>query len=471
MTNLTGLADPIRIPKNPKPRHFKRDDLFMAAPNAFRLSGEINAWMKRTRQPDPALALAQWRALVATLKSAGFRIRLDEQPRDWPDYVFTANRLPAEEVERLSLLSEVVRHSKGDVLYTQGAPAAHVWVLQEGNLEIFKYNGDGKPLDIESIQPGQLFGTLCRLGPQTMPIYPCTAVATTDSISIRIPDRWFMDLYNRFPAMVSRTCQLCSLRLYTMQTRHTSEIGSAQQKLRQSEKQAMIGQLAGGVAHDFKNLIAGIVGISEDLKKRFQQDTEGVHDLELIIKTSERAQELTRDLLAAGLPQPVRSVVLDINAVLLHLESMLRRLMGPGIQLDIELGGVLPIKMDRSDLEQIILNLSINARDAMPRGGVLTLRTAQRKIPVENSVWKSDAAPGRYVMLEVIDTGLGINPEAFSHIFEPFFTTKKDKQGSGLGLAMVNEIVKQNGGDIHVESSPDKGTSFRIYFPVFVVTP
>jgi CRP-like cAMP-binding protein len=132
------------------------------------------------------------------------------------------SRLPAEEVERLALLSQVVRHTKGEVLYNEGERGAQVWVLLQGRLDIFKYNSDGKALAIESIQPKQLFGTLCRLGALSATIYPCTAIAATDCQSIRIPDRFFNSLYNRFPVMVSSTCQLCSGRLRLMQSNATS---------------------------------------------------------------------------------------------------------------------------------------------------------------------------------------------------------------------------------------------------------
>jgi CRP/FNR family transcriptional regulator len=127
------------------------------------------------------------------------------------------NRLPPEEVHRLSLLCQVVQHAKGEMLYSEGERAVHVWVLQAGRLDIFKYHGSDRPLAIESIQPRQLFGTLCRLGALSWSTYPCTAIAATDSVSIRFPDRIFAGLYNRFPAMVSSTCQLCSLRLGVMQ--------------------------------------------------------------------------------------------------------------------------------------------------------------------------------------------------------------------------------------------------------------
>ncbi len=129
------------------------------------------------------------------------------------------SQLPAEELQRLSLLSQVVTHVKGEVIYNEGDPAAYVWVLQEGRLEIVKYNSTGKPLAIEAIQPKQLFGTLCRIGQVDAAAYPCTAIAATKAVSVRIPDRFFQSVYNRFPAMVSSTCQLCSLRLGSLQSR------------------------------------------------------------------------------------------------------------------------------------------------------------------------------------------------------------------------------------------------------------
>lgn len=132
------------------------------------------------------------------------------------------NRLPTEELERLSLLTQVVRHAKGETIYSEGESAANVWVLQQGRLEIFKYNSDGRPLAIESIGPKQLFGTLCRLGALTATTYPCTAVAAIDSVSLRIPDRYFNSLYNKFPALVAGACRLCSLRLRTLQQRATT---------------------------------------------------------------------------------------------------------------------------------------------------------------------------------------------------------------------------------------------------------
>ena len=129
------------------------------------------------------------------------------------------NGLPAEQIERLSLLCQIVQHGKGEVLYNEGENAAHVWILQSGRLEILKYNTEGRPLAIETIQPNQMFGTLCRLGAVAATTYPCTAVAAANSVSIRIPDRYFNDLYNRFPPMVSSACRLCSLRLGSLQQR------------------------------------------------------------------------------------------------------------------------------------------------------------------------------------------------------------------------------------------------------------
>jgi len=253
--------------------------------------------------------------------------------------------------------------------------------------------------------------------------------------------------------------------LESLVAQRTAEVLRYQEKVRQGEKLEAIGQLAGGVAHDFNNLIAGIMGIAEDLKDRFQTDPAAVDDLEQILKASERASGVTKQLLAVGRNQLLEPVVLDLNNVLLDSKTMLQRLLGADIQITQELGEIQRIRIDRSNLEQIILNLAINARDAMPKGGTLTFRTTNNHIAAKETSRESDIPAGSYVLLEAADTGHGMSQETLAHIFEPFFTTKEKGTGTGLGLAMVYGIVKQNGGDIHVDSSTGKGTSFKIYFP------
>jgi two-component system cell cycle sensor histidine kinase/response regulator CckA len=243
----------------------------------------------------------------------------------------------------------------------------------------------------------------------------------------------------------------------------TEEAASAYEKLRHAEKLEVIGQLAGGVAHDFNNLIVGILGIAQELQDRLQNDPEAVDDLGQIVKAGERAKGLTRQLLAIGRKQAVHPVVLNVNSILLDFEVMLQRLLGSGIQVVVNPGAIPRVKIDQSNLEQIVLNLAINARDAMPQGGTLTLSTTLSEIPVGGGDGR--LLPGRYVLFETTDTGHGMSRDTMDHLFEPFFTTKKQEQGSGLGLAMVYGIVKQNGGDIQVQSAPGKGTTFRIFFP------
>jgi len=248
-------------------------------------------------------------------------------------------------------------------------------------------------------------------------------------------------------------------------SQRTGEVIRYQEKVRQGEKLEAIGQLAGGVAHDFNNLITGILGIAEDLKTRLQNDPVVIDDLEQIIKAGRRASGVTKQLLAIGRKQLLQPVVLDINRVILDLKVMLKHLLGENVHLKLELGEIERILIDRSNMEQVIMNFAINARDAMPNGGTLTLRTFNREISQEDAARGIGVPAGCYVKLEAVDTGHGMSPETLARIFEPFFTTKEKEAGTGLGLAMVYGIIKQNGGHIRVDSSPGKGASFKIYFP------
>jgi two-component system cell cycle sensor histidine kinase/response regulator CckA len=235
-------------------------------------------------------------------------------------------------------------------------------------------------------------------------------------------------------------------------------------QLRQAQKMEAVGRLAGGVAHDFNNLLTVITGFSEMLCLRFAAGDPLRDFIDQIHKAGERAASLTQQLLAFGRRQVLRPQVLDLNVALAGTEKMLRRLIGENIELvtmfDVHCGRV---KADPGQLEQVIVNLAINAKDAMPEGGTLTFRTAN--VEVAGVQAGSDCRPGPYVLLEVRDNGCGIPPEILGRIFEPFFTTKDRGRGTGLGLATVYGIVKQSGGHIEVESEPDVGTVFRVYLP------
>jgi signal transduction histidine kinase len=239
-----------------------------------------------------------------------------------------------------------------------------------------------------------------------------------------------------------------------------------EQHVHQLQKFEAIGRLAGGVAHDFNNLLGVILGQSEILLDR-SKDQASTHGLEMIRESARRGAALTRQLLAFGRRQVLEPRVLNLNVILGDVETLLRRVIGEDIELDFqtdtEIGNV---KADPSQLEQVIVNLATNARDAMPEGGKLTIATANVDLDEAYADRRAVVKPGRYVQLAVSDTGCGMDEETRSRIFEPFFTTKEQGKGTGLGLATVYGIVKQSGGYVWVYSEPGHGTAFKVYLPM-----
>ena len=231
-----------------------------------------------------------------------------------------------------------------------------------------------------------------------------------------------------------------------------------------SQKLEAIGRLSGGVAHDFNNLLGVILGYAEELEKRIPPDDPYRTAVEEIQNAGKRAASLTQQLLAFSRRQVFEPQVLDLKTVVTEAAKMLERLIGEDILLNIisaqQIGAV---KADRGQIERVILNLAVNARDAMPQGGNITIEMADVELDETSPTLHHCVAPGPYVMLRVADTGCGMDAETQSHIFEPFFTTKV--QGTGLGLATVYGVIKQSSGYISVDSTPGKGTAFKVYLP------
>jgi len=255
-------------------------------------------------------------------------------------------------------------------------------------------------------------------------------------------------------------------RLYAQAQQAYEELSRTQAQLIQAQKMEAVGRLAGGVAHDFNNLLTIITGRSRLLLERLDPDGPLRRHVQLIDQTAERAAALTQQLLAFSRKQVLQPKVLDLNAVVTSTEKMLRRLIGEDIELLTRRGSDLgSVEADPGQLEQMILNLAVNARDAMPRGGRLTIETANVELDPAFVRRHPGAQPGAHVALVVSDIGMGMDADTQAHLFEPFFTTKGPGQGTGLGLATVYGIVKQSGGYISVESELGRGTSFTIYLP------
>jgi PAS domain S-box-containing protein len=236
--------------------------------------------------------------------------------------------------------------------------------------------------------------------------------------------------------------------------------------LLQSQKMEAIGRLAGGVAHDFNNMLTVITGFSQWMLDELPADSPLRESASEILLAANRAASLTNQLLVFSRNQVIQPITVDLNSLVTQMDQMLRRLIGENIELVTKTYSDLGlIRGDPGQIEQVILNLAVNARDAMPRGGRLILETANVHIPEEDARTQGDCIPGAYVMLAVSDSGSGIDEQIKAHIFEPFFTTKPQGKGTGLGLSTVYGIVKQDGGHIRVESEPGVGTVFRIYFP------
>jgi len=237
-------------------------------------------------------------------------------------------------------------------------------------------------------------------------------------------------------------------------------------QFQQAQKMEAVGRLAGGVAHDFNNLLTVILGFCELLLDDRDPDDPRQADIEEIQKAGTRAAGLTRQLLAFSRKQIIEPTLLDLNVVVADMRSMLGRLIGEDVKVVLHLGpGLAPVKADRGQVEQVVMNLAVNARDAMPGGGTLTLETANVELDEHYAEMHVAVKPGLYVGLTMTDTGTGMTPQVQARLFEPFFTTKEPGKGTGLGMATVYGIVTGSGGSVGVYSEVGKGTAFKVYFP------
>ncbi|HEU5466121.1 MAG TPA: PAS domain S-box protein, partial [Gemmatimonadales bacterium] len=241
---------------------------------------------------------------------------------------------------------------------------------------------------------------------------------------------------------------------------------SLEAQLRQAQRMESIGRLAGGVAHDFNNILTAIFGYTELVSETFAPGSPQREDLEEIRKASQRASALTRQLLAFSRQQVLQPVVVKTNELVENLEKMLRRIVSEDIKLRLALSKATGnVRVDPGQFDQVLMNLVVNARDAMPKGGSLVIETANAELDEQYAMEHQPVVPGPYVLIAVSDTGGGIPPEVRSRIFEPFFTTKEIGKGTGLGLSTVYGIIKQSGGYVWVYSEMGRGTTFKIYLP------
>jgi len=248
----------------------------------------------------------------------------------------------------------------------------------------------------------------------------------------------------------------------------TTEIKNLESQVAQSQKMQAVGQLAGGIAHDFNNLLTAMIGFSDLLLQRHSPGDQSFSDIMQIKQNANRAANLVRQLLAFSRRQTLQPKVLNLTDVLVELSHLIRRLIGENIELDIiHARDVGLIRVDQGQLEQVVINLAVNARDAMPGGGTLTIRSANANLVVAKPTPHETIPAGHYVLIEVRDTGTGISPEDLIQIFEPFFTTKEVGAGTGLGLSTVYGIIKQTGGFVIPESKEGEGAIFRIYLPQY----
>jgi len=270
-----------------------------------------------------------------------------------------------------------------------------------------------------------------------------------------------------FPAEASISkLDLKDQKIFTVNLRDITERKIAEQQLRQAQKMEAIGQLTGGVAHDFNNVLSAILGNLELVDEELEPDSKLKPDIDIAIRAVNRGAELTKRLLAFSRRQALQPNPVDANRLIQGMTSLLQRTLGEPIEIEVvSAAGLWACLVDAGQLENALLNLAINARDAMPGGGHLTIETANIHLDADYAAAQGDVTPGDYVRFSVTDTGTGMAPDVIEHIFEPFFTTKDVGEGTGLGLSMIYGFVKQSGGHITIYSEEGHGTTVNLFLP------
>ena len=314
-------------------------------------------------------------------------------------------------------------------------------------------DADLAPSFLTLLPPGAHDSTVLRTG-RTV-VVPQVAVASEGGTT-----RWFQLI--KVPLRLPGDPAVKVLAVATDITQHKM----LEEQLRQAQKLEAIGQLAGGVAHDFNNILTAILGTADLLLADMAPADPKRDDAEEIRLAARRAAGLTRQLLAFSRKAATEMRPFDLNELITGIEQMLRRLLAANIQTRFALtAGLSPVLADPGQIEQVVLNLAVNARDAMPQGGKLTIETAESELDATYAAAHEGVSPGRYVMLAVSDTGMGMDSVTQARIFQPFFTTKEVGKGTGLGLSTVDAIVRQHGGHVWLYSEPGKGTVFKVYLP------